>query len=319
MRADRLLAMLLLLQTRGKMTAEALAGELEVSRRTILRDVEALSFAGVPVYAEGGHGGGIALDENYRTSLTGLREMEALALFVGGSAQRLEDVGLGGVGENALLKLFAALPTAHQSSVAHTRQRILIDPDWWWADSPALPFWDDLQRAVDEDRWIRVAYDNHHGEAVERILEPYSLVAKSSYWYLVARRDGEFRTYRVSRLRQVMPLDERFQRLPDFDLPAYWRDHLHEFRAMLAEFNVVLRVHPDRLQFVQWLMPGRTRIDTPDEGWPVVRLQFESLDMAKMLVFSLGAQATVLEPPDLHEAVLQAAREILKEVMSDEG
>jgi len=130
MRADRLLAIMMLLQTRGKMTAQRLAERLEVSRRTILRDIDALSAAGVPVYAEGGHGGGIALDENYRTALAGLQEREARTLFVGNNAQVLSQIGLGDAAESTMLKLLAVLPAAHQPSVEHMRQRILIDPAW---------------------------------------------------------------------------------------------------------------------------------------------------------------------------------------------
>src|SRR5690606_34139 len=140
MRADRLLAIILLLQTRGKMTAQALADELEVSRRTILRDLDALSAAGVPIYAEGGHGGGITLDENYKVTLTGLKEAEVRSLFLSSNARLLADIGLGEAAESTLLKLLAALPVPHQPSVDHIRQRILIDPVWWWHDLQPLPF-----------------------------------------------------------------------------------------------------------------------------------------------------------------------------------
>ncbi|MCI0714182.1 MAG: HTH domain-containing protein, partial [Chloroflexi bacterium] len=170
MRADRLLAMMLLLQTRGKMTAKDLAAELEVSRRTILRDIEALSLAGVPIYAEGGHGGGIALDEAYRTNLTGLHEAEALTLFISSNATRLQDIGLDKAAEASVLKLLASLPVQHQSSVEHMRQRFLIDPDWWWQDAQPLPFWDELQRAVYEDRYIEALYENHRNEISKRLL-----------------------------------------------------------------------------------------------------------------------------------------------------
>src|SRR5512145_2028347 len=141
MRADRLITLIMRLQTRGKVTAQTLAAELGVSRRTILRDVEALSAAGIPIYTEGGHGGGIALDENYRLSLTGLKESEVHSLFISGNNQLLNDIGLGEAAENTLLKLFAALPALHRPSVDHIRQRIHIDPLWWWQDAEPLPFW----------------------------------------------------------------------------------------------------------------------------------------------------------------------------------
>jgi predicted DNA-binding transcriptional regulator YafY len=198
MRADRLLEIVLLLQNRGKMTAQTLATELEVSRRTILRDIDALSFAGIPIYAEGGHGGGIALDENYRTSLTGLREIEAFTLFINSNTKLLGDIGLGHAAETTFLKLFASLPAAHKPTVESMRQRFLIDPDWWWHETQPSPNWDQLEQAVYEDRYIQVHYEKFSGEIVERTLQPYSLVAKSSLWYLIAKRDDDFRIYRVS-------------------------------------------------------------------------------------------------------------------------
>lgn len=312
MRADRLLAIVLLLQARGKTTAQALADELEVSRRTILRDVDALSAAGIPIYAEGGHGGGIALDENYRTTLTGLQEAEVRSLFVSTNTKLLREIGLGEAAERSLLKLFAALPARYQPSVDHIRQRIHIDPMWWWQDSQPMPFWTELQRAVYEDRPIRAVYERYDNEIVERELEPYSLVNKSSFWYLLAKREGELRTYRVSRFRHISVLDSHFQRDPDFDLETYWQEHVEEFRDNLAEYRFTLRVHPDRLGFVQWLVPGRCEIlETPDDGWVTVRLHLESVELAKMLVFGLGAHGEIVEPAELQEAVLNNARAIL--------
>lgn len=312
MRADRLLTIIMRLQTRGRQTAQVLAGELGVSRRTILRDVEALSLAGIPVYAEGGHGGGIALDEGYRTTLTGLGEAEIRSLFIASNTSLLADVGLAEAAERGLLKLTASLPDRYQLSVEHIRQRIYIDPVWWWHDGAPLPFWAELQQAVYEDRRIRAIYENYSGDVVERNVEPHSLVNKSSYWYLIARRDGELRTYRVSRFRHVTLLDEHFQREDSFDLPTYWHEHLAEFREALSEMTIRLRVHASRIEFVTWLLPGRCQVLEQDDDWSIVRLQLESMDLARMLVFGLGRQAVVLEPPELRRAVLDAAREIIE-------
>ena len=312
MRADRLLAIVMLLQTRGKMTTHALAEALGVSRRTILRDVEALSVAGVPVYAEGGHGGGVALDENYRTSLTGLKEDEVRTLFISGTTNLLRDVGLGDAAERVLLKLSAALPTRHQPAVEHIRQRIHIDSVWWWHDSQPLPFWAELQQAVFEDHPIRAVYEHYSGEVVERVLEPYSLVAKASLWYVIARREAEFRTYRVSRFHSVTLLDTHFQRQEDFDLPTFWNEHVQEFTETLAEYTFTLRIHKSKLNFVRWLTPGRYHILAEEDGWLTARIGFESMDLARMLVFGLGLHAVVLDPPELLQAVLTTAREILE-------
>lgn len=315
MRADRLLAIMLLLQTRGKMTAQALAAEQGVSRRTILRDIEALSFAGIPIYAEGGHGGGIGLDENYRTNLTGLQEKEVRALFVASNAQILSEIGLGDAAESSSLKLLAALPPSQQPSIAHIRQRILIDPVWWWREVQLPPFWEQLQQAVNEDRRIRAIYESYAGEVHARDLEPYSLVAKSSVWYLIANRSGELRTYRVSRFHQIELLDAHFERRPDFDLPAYWHAHLQNFAGSISDYRFTLRIHASRLNFARWLLPGRCQvIESPDAGgWVTARFSLESLDLARMLVFGLGRQAVVVEPPELQQAVLSAAREVLED------
>jgi predicted DNA-binding transcriptional regulator YafY len=314
MRADRLLALVMHLQTRGKTTTQTLAKELGVSRRTILRDIEALSVAGIPVYTDGGHGGGVALDENYRVTLTGLKESEIRSLFISNNNQLLKDVGLGAAAESSLLKLSAALPTAHQPSVDFIRQRIHIDPLWWWHDSEQLPFWDDLQKAVYESICIRAVYENYDGSIGERLLEPYSLVAKSSFWYLIAKREGEFRTYRVSRFHEIILLGEHFQRDSDFDLASYWQAHLQEFTEALTEYAFTLRIHESRINFVKWLTPGRFQITEPanDIGWLTVKIHMESMELAKMLVFGLGKDGEVIEPPELHQAVIQGAREIIE-------
>lgn len=312
MRADRLLSIVLLLQRRGKMTASTLASELEVSRRTILRDIEALSLAGVPIYTEGGHGGGVALDEKYRTSFTGLNEVEVQALFVASNNQLLHEIGLGAAAESTLLKLFAALPARHQPSADHIRQRIYIDPIWWWHEAQPTPFWSELQAAVHHDRCIRVVYENYSGEVAERVLEPYGLVSKSSLWYLVARRAGEWRTYRVARLRTVELLAAHFQRDAAFDLSTYWQAQLGEFVSTFSEYEFVLRVHPDRLNFARWLTPGRNQIlATAADGWSTVKFQMESDQLARMLVFGLGSQGEVVEPEALKAAVVKGCQELL--------
>ncbi len=312
MRGDRLISMVLLLQTRGKMTAAALASELAVSRRTILRDVEALALTGIPIYAEGGHAGGIALDEHYRTTLTGLTENEVRSLFIASGTQLLHEVGLGAAAESTLLKLTAALPARHQSALEQFRQRLYIDPLWWWHEAQPPAFWADLQTAVYEDRCIRAQYENYNGEIAERLLEPYSLVAKSGSWYLIAKRGDDLRTYRVSRFRGVTLLDTPFVRAADFDLVAYWQEHLGEFVSHFSGYEFTLRVHPDRIQFVRWLMPGRgVTLATDAHGWALMRLQIDSSEMAKMLVFGLGGDCEIIDPPALRAELIATCHTLL--------
>lgn len=312
MRADRLISMMMLLQTRGKMTANVLANELEVSRRTILRDVEALSIAGIPIYTDGGHGGGITLDENYRTKLTGLNEAEIQTLFLAGNNQLLKEVGLGEAADRTLRKLFASLPARHQPSVDYIRQRIYIDPVWWWHDAKPLPFWSELQDAVYQDRCIQAVYENYEGEVAERLLEPYSLVSKSSSWYLIAKSKGKLRTFRISRFHQIVLLDTTFHRDKTFELISYWHEHLNKFASAFSEYKFSLRIHPDRVNFVRWLTPGRyIEEGVDDAGWVTMHFQIDSKHLAQMLVFGLGTQCEVIKPLTLKEEVLYACRAIL--------
>lgn len=315
MRADRLLSMIMLLQRRGKITASALAKELEVSRRTILRDIEALSLAGIPIYADSGHGGGITLDENYRTTLTGLKEAELHTLFVGSNQSLLRDVGLGEAALSTQRKLAAALPTQHQDAVDYMRQRIFIDPLWWWHDAQPLPFLSDLQTAIFQNRLLQVRYENYDGDVGARTLEPYSLVAKSSLWYLIAKRAGEWRTFRVSRLQEVTVLDQTFARDSAFDLQRYWATHAGEFMATFSQYEFTLRLHPDGLALIRSLTPGRHQANTTDaNGWVTMTFQLESALLAKMLVFGLGTNCEVLAPDTLRAAVKAGCRSLLEQL-----
>jgi predicted DNA-binding transcriptional regulator YafY len=205
------------------------------------------------------------------------------------------------------------LPAAHQSSVEHIRQRILIDSAWWWHDAQSPPFWHQLQQAVHDDRCIQAVYERPDGERVERVLEPYSLIAKSSVWYLLAAQQGELRIYRVSRFQHITLLEAHFRRRADFDLATYWQAHLQEFMETVPAYHFTLRLQPDRIGFVRQLVPGRYHVvEVRDaDGWLTVQFHLESMDLARMLVFGLGRQAVIVEPQDLKEAVLSRAREIV--------
>lgn len=313
MRADRLLSIMLMLQAQGKTTTVALADTLEVSRRTILRDIEALSMAGVPIHADAGHGGGVYLDEHYRVSLTGLKEAEVRALFVSARHGPLQDVGLGAAAEATLLKLFAALPSLHRQEAERIQQRIHLDPAWWWHKGDMLPHLDTLKAAVFDDYRVKVCYERGGGEVVERILEPYSLVAKASVWYVIARREDELRTYRVSRFVEVERMDEHFERDATFDLAQYWHANASAFVANLPTFDFTLRLAAARLQFLKLYASGRYTIrDTsPDGESSVIDIRMSSLDEARMLVLGLGTDAEIIEPDELREAVLLQAQQMV--------
>lgn len=314
MRADRLLAILMLLQTHGKRTTQQMAREVGVSRRTILRDLDALSNAGIPVYTESGPGGGVALDEKYQLALSGLSATDLPALFVSGMPSLLGDVGMEGRAEEILLQLFAALPIYHQQAVQQIRHRLHVDPLWWWREEQPLPHWEVLQAGVFEDRKIRASYERHDGTLSERVLEPYSLVSKAGIWYLVARRDGEWRTYRVSRFRQVTLLSERFARDANFDLAAYWHAHVEAMQSSLPHFDFTLRIPIARVEFLRYHIVGNSMItELPDvEGWFRAAIQVPSMETAMMLIFGLGAEAEVIEPEILRREIVESARRFVQ-------
>ena len=312
MRADRLLNIMMLLQTRGKLTTQALADGLEISRRTVLRDIEALSIAGVPIYTESGHGGGIYLDEKYRVSLTGLQEAELRSLFVSTMPGPLADIGLGLAAESSLLKLFAALPTAHQGEVERMRQRMHLDPTGWWPSSDSLSFLNDLLNAVYQDCRIKVVYEQGSGTLIERTLEPYSLVAKANVWYLIASHNGQLRIYRVTRFQAVELLAQTFERSPDFDLAGYWTQHCQTFVANRHQYVFTLRIKDEYRFFLKWYAWGEYEIIAPSDetGWFTARIELGSLDAAGMLVFGLGKNTEVVEPAELADHIKNKIKEL---------
>src|SRR5215472_402778 len=223
MRADRLLSILLLLQTHQRLTGRDLAKRLEVSERTIHRDMEALGMAGVPVVAERGTGGGWSLLEGYRTNLTGLTGTEMQALLLAKPSRLLADLGLRQAADAALLKLLAAMPAITRHAAEYARQRLHVDGAGWHEAAEAVPYLLPIQEAIWQERKLRLTYQRGDGTTVERLTDPLGLVAKSGVWYLVAAVDGELRSYRVSRVQSAQATEESFARPPTFDLAAYWQ------------------------------------------------------------------------------------------------
>jgi predicted DNA-binding transcriptional regulator YafY len=305
MRASRLVSILLLLQTRGRLTAQALADELEVSVRTIYRDVESLGAAGVPVYADRGPAGGYQLLDGYRTRLTGLTADEAASLFLAGMPGPAAELGLGTVLATAQLKLLAALPPELRSRAGRIRERFHLDVPGWYADAERPEYLTAVADAVWSQHTVHVHYRRWGGE-VWRTLEPLGVVHKGGAWYLVARASGQVRTYRVSRILALETLPERFERPETFDLAAYWRAWSAQFLSGRFGGEVTLRLSPRGLALVDVLfdpMTARAVAESagpPDrDGWVQAVLPVESDRPTHLDLLRLGPDAEVLAPPEL--------------------
>ncbi|MEZ0070977.1 helix-turn-helix transcriptional regulator [Planotetraspora sp. GP83] len=316
MRASRLLSLLLLLQTRGGMNASELAAELEVSVRTVYRDVEALSAAGVPVYADRGPLGGYRLLDGYRTRLNGLTPEEASSLFLAGLPGPAAELGLADVAAAAELKLLAALPPEPRSHAARMRERFHLDVPGWYRGSDDAPFLMRVAEAVWEDRVVRLRYRRWGPAEVERLVHPYGLVLKGGSWYLAAACSGSVRTYRVSRIIGVDVLDERFERPPDFDLAAFWRDFAADFASRMFTAHAVVRLAPGIEDLLRYTI-GNDVVDkaladgvAEGDGWTRVTLPVESIRHARWQFLRLGASVEVLEPPELRDLMVQTVSEL---------
>jgi predicted DNA-binding transcriptional regulator YafY len=318
MRASRLVNVLLLLQTRSRMTAAELAEELEVSVRTIYRDVEALAEAGVPIYAERGPHGGVRLVDGYRTRLTGLTADEAEAVFLSGLPGPAAELGLGTVVAAARLKVMAALPPELRARASRVSERFHLDAPGWFHASENLPHLEILAAAVWESRTIVMRYRRgERGGVVERHVDPIGLVLKGGVWYMVGRTDDEFRTYRVSRVEQVELITDRFERPPNFDLAEYWDRSTEEYERSIERFPITVRLPPEKLDAFAGvagsrIMASATR--TPDPDFPdLVRLHvsFDWMDEAVGAVLRMGAGVEVLEPDWLRQSILDAAQAIV--------
>jgi predicted DNA-binding transcriptional regulator YafY len=309
MRADRLLSILLLLQVHRRLTAAELAARLGVSERTVHRDMGALSASGIPVYAERGGNGGWRLTEEYQTKLTGLTQVEIQAAFLTQPARLLADLGLRQAADAASLKLLAALPSGQRGGAARVQQTILLDMAGWRQAVEAVPLLPTLHAAIWQGRRVRFAYERGD-KTVERTADPLGLVAKGRLWYLVAAVGGEARTYRVSRIREVLPLDEAATRPPDFDLALFWEESSRGFVERLPRFEVVARVAPALLARLELgdRTPPFVPHGPPDaEGWVTVTLQLQTPDSACEYLLGLGMLAEVLEPRDLRARVAERA------------
>jgi len=309
MRAARLIKMVLLLQSQSSMTAAELARELEVSERTITRDAQALSEAGVPVYSDRGRAGGYRLIGGYRTRLTGLARSEAEALFLSGVPGALREMGLEDAASAARLKVSAALLPSLRDASRTAAQRFHLDAPNWFAEPKTPPLLPAVADAVWDDRRVTARYLRGERE-VERELEPYGLVLKAGVWYLCARipDPGSFRVYRIDRFTAVTASQERFERDEGFALPVFWEERAEQFARSILRAEVVVRVSRDGARRLPYAVdPAAARAalaasgEADGDGWVTVTLPVESEEVAHTQLAGLGPEVEVLAPESLRE------------------
>jgi predicted DNA-binding transcriptional regulator YafY len=330
MRASRLVSVLLLLQSRGKLTAQQLADRLEVSVRTVYRDIESLSEAGVPVYGDAGPDGGYQLLGGYRTRLNGLTAAEAQALSLAGMPRAAAELGLGTVLATAQLKLQAALPAELRDRTEAMSERFLLDAPGWYHDGDSSSYLAAVAEAVWHERRIEVRYRRWTAPTdVTRMLDPHAIVLKAGKWYLVARdaadkasqaagRDATaMRTYRVNHILALTDTGERFARAGGFDLAAFWASSVAGFRAGLWQGEARIRLSPaGRDRMTEMMSPAvisaaeATASPADQRGWVTAVVPIESLIHAHQDFLRLGADVEVLEPAELRQRLAETARSL---------
>lgn len=310
MRSQRLLSCLLLLQGTRRRSARELAQALEVSIRTIYRDVEALSEAGVPIHMERGSGGGVVLANDYQRALSQFSADELRVLFAA-RADPLADLGLA-ARPQALDKLAGALPLAQRRLIRDSRERLLLDQNRWYRGAQPTELLARLNRAVAADHCVKLTYRDREGNKSERDAEPLGLVAKAGVWYLVARvASGEFRTFRAERIVSADETGAVFQRPAGFDLDEYWKQTIVSVQERPTEdFLAVVKVRNGKLERVAMYWHSEIIEDGPE--WTTLRARFSNREMAVISMLALGADVDLLEPADLGEHIAQCALEALQ-------
>jgi predicted DNA-binding transcriptional regulator YafY len=320
-RAQRLISILMALQRGHPLTAGELAQRLDVSIRTIFRDIDALSSMGVPVYTEAGRGGGIRLVEGYSSDLTGLSpgEAEALALIASPAAMGVRE--LAQPAHSALDKLAAAVPSIHQLRAQHARGRLLFDTKPWFRSHDASPFLDQLRTLIWKDACVDIRYERSNGEHRDYRVEPYALVVKVDTWYLIGRVQREMRVFRVSRIQTLAPsaTGETFARDADFDLQKFWKRWCERFesnpppRNFAVEVNISARGRRQLMDsFGTWLRPRLEPLGDNFRGRKTVTLEFDREDIALRILFEVGHEADIVKPVSLRRKLQRQAEKIVE-------
>lgn len=316
MRAGRLLSILILLQLRVRITAEELAEEFQVSVRTIYRDIEELSAAGIPVYGDRGPGGGFQLVDGYRTRLTGLASDEAEAVFMIGMPGAAEALGLGSAATSAGRKLLASLPPSLSEGAGRLGARFHFDPVDWYRAADSVEHLPAMARAVLDQRVVAMTYESWTGTK-QWSVEPLGLVLKAGAWYVVARSGGTERIFKVSNIREQAVQEATFERPADFDLAAYWVAELARFEAALRPATGTLRASAIGRERLSRLGAYAARAveaaAAPDaDGWAVVLLPIENIDQAALALLGIGPEVEVVEPRALRDRLREMAQQVVR-------
>jgi predicted DNA-binding transcriptional regulator YafY len=301
MRADRLLSVILLLQSRGRMSGRELARELEVSERTVHRDMEALSISGVPVYAVRGAQGGWALDEDWRTRVPGLNDAELSALLMA-QPRAIGNPRLAAAAERAIGKLMAAMPDSQRDRARAIRERLYVDTAGWHGPSENLTMLPVVQDAVSCGRRLKIEYWKAGRECVERIIDPLGLVVKGVAWYLFAGTAKGMRSYRVSRISAATMLDEACVRPANFDLAAAWNASAEAFQLSRPRCSALLAVDASVVRMVKFWRPWSDAGELPD-GRTKLKVEFGDEGEACFTILGLSTHAEVLAPASLRNRV----------------
>ena len=312
MKASRLMSALMLLQAHGQLSSRELSERLEVSPRTVHRDMEALCIAGVPLTAMRGAQGGWRLEKGWRTQVPGLDEPELRALLMT-QPRALGDPRLAAAAERAFGKLMAALPVSMRQQAAAMRERLHVDHTGWNPSSEDLSMLPVVQDAVARDCRLTFDYTRADGETAPRTVDPLGLVAKGSSWYLVARAANGLRTYRVSRMQTVTVLATSFERPAKFNLGSYWKESTAQLQQARQSYEVTLLLDPQAARSIRrWMdaVPVESRTEKIPEGWVALRVGFENEEQARFVTLGFGPSARVWKPNQLRERILADARAI---------
>jgi predicted DNA-binding transcriptional regulator YafY len=318
MKASRLLSILMLLQARGHVTAPELAATLEVSERTILRDIDQLSAAGVPLWGDRGRNGGFQLRAGWSTQLTGLNEQEAHALFLAGMPGPATELGLGAAAASARLKLTASLPAEWRAQADRVGARLHVDSVDWYRSQESPVYLRELAAAVWNDLQIKIKYESWNG-VVNRDLEPLGLILKAGVWYVAARGAAEInvRTYRVSNVLELLASRKHFKRPAKFELANYWQESAKRFEADLLRLHVKIHVSP---RAMKWLLNARTKVTVlppvamhkrSKTDWQDVLIPIESIEHGARQLLAFGGEIEVMEPPEMRAKIVEDARAVI--------